>query len=329
MFCAQKTGFVSRRQSWGGLRNGGAGGHRAAGAAGPGLQRAGSPQALSDRPAGVPGPAGPDECAGRGGPARRRGQADPGTQAQEPGEVGSRGAQRPAAGGHTRGRNKYGLAVQDVFTREIATKALPDKRAETVTRAAAEIIPDLVQEEGNYVVTADLGNEFQGLEAALPGGAVHRQKDPSDRNATAVVDRAIQTLKNDLAGMVARRGGGWGEHVDEAAEAYNARPHQAVTVAPEDVETMPTATFRVYQDNATKFQHNKKLTEGRKRRLEEAGAFRAPTNARRSFEPQYGPAREIASIDSMVVRATDGTETLLKHALPVPRGSAEPKAKLT
>ena len=230
---------------------------------------------------------------------------------------------------NTRGRNKYGLVVQDVFTREIATKALPDKRAETVTRAAAEIIPDLVQEEGNYVVTTDLGNEFQGLEAALPGGAVHRQKDPSDRNATAVVDRAIQTLKKDLAGMVARRGGGWGEHVDEAAEAYNARPHQAVTVAPEDVETMPTATFRVYQDNATKFQHNKKLTEGRKRRLEEAGAFRAPTNARRSFKPQYGPAREIASIDSMVVRATDGTETLLKHALPVPRGSAEPKAKLT
>ena len=134
---------------------------------------------------------------------------------------------------NTRGRNKYGLVVQDVFTREIATKALPDKRAETVTRAAAEIIPDLVQEEGNYVVTTDLGNEFQGLEAALPGGAVHRQKDPTDRNATAVVDRAIQTLKKDLAGMVARRGGGWGEHVDEAAEAYNARPHQAVTVAPE------------------------------------------------------------------------------------------------
>ena len=46
---------------------------------------------------------------------------------------------------NTRGRNKYGLVVQDVFTREIATKALPDKRAETVTRAAAEIIPDLVQ----------------------------------------------------------------------------------------------------------------------------------------------------------------------------------------
>ena len=107
---AKKRGAASRRQSWRRaaprrfrsfvcLENGGAGGHRAAGAAGPGLQRAGSPQALSDRPAGVPGPAGPDERAGRGGPARRRGQADPGTQAQESGEVGSRGAQRPAAGG--------------------------------------------------------------------------------------------------------------------------------------------------------------------------------------------------------------------------------------
>ena len=230
---------------------------------------------------------------------------------------------------NTRGANKYGLVVTDVFTREVATKALPDKRAETVTQAAAEIIPDLVQDEGNYVVTTDQGNEFQGLERALPGGVVHRQKDQSDRNATAVVDRAIQTLKKDLAGEVARHGGGWGEHVENVTEAYNARPHQAVYAAPEDVETQPATTFRVYQDNAAKFQHNKELTEGRKRRLEEAGAFRAPTNARRSFEPQYGPARDVAGIDSMVVRATDGTETLLKHALPVPRGSAEPKAKLT
>ena len=229
---------------------------------------------------------------------------------------------------NTRGRNKFGLVATDVFTREVATKALPDKRAETVTQAAAEIIPELVQEEGNYVVTTDLGNEFRGLEAALPGGAVHRQKDPTDRNATAVVDRAIQTLKKDLAGKVARDGGGWAEHADEVAEAYNARPHQAVTVAPEDVETMPAATFRVYQDNARKFKHNDELTRSRQRRLEEAGAFRAPTNAARSFQPQYGAVQEVSSYDSMMVRATD-SETLLKHALPVPRGSAEPKARLT
>ena len=52
------------------------------------------------------------------------------------------------------------------------------------------------------------------------------------------------------------------------------------------------------QDNADKFQHNKELTQG---------AFRAPTNAARSFQPQYGPVKQLASYDSMTVRATDGT----------------------
>ena len=72
--------------------------------------------------------------------------------------------------------------MTDVFTREVATKPLPDKRAETVTQAASEIIPKLVEEEGNYVVTTDMGNEFQGLEQALTEAAVHRQKRPEDRN---------------------------------------------------------------------------------------------------------------------------------------------------
>ena len=45
---------------------------------------------------------------------------------------------------NTQEGSRYRLVVQDVFTRELATKALPDKRAETVTRAAAEIVPQLV-----------------------------------------------------------------------------------------------------------------------------------------------------------------------------------------
>ena len=86
-----------------------------------------------------------------------------------------------------------------------------------------------------------------------------------------MVDGAIQTLKKDLAGKVARDGGGWGDHVDEVAEAY-----EAVAVAPEDVETMPAASFRVYQDNAEKFQHNKDLTEGRQRRARKTGGVPGP-----------------------------------------------------
>ena len=70
-----------------------------------------------------------------------------------------------------------------------------------------------------------------------------------------------------------RHGGDRQGHPDPEEEAYNARPHQAVTVAPEDVETKKAATFRVLRDNAEKFEHNKNLTEGRQRRLEEAGAL--------------------------------------------------------
>ena len=190
---------------------------------------------------------------------------------------------------NTRGPNRYGLVVTDVFTREVAnSKALPNKQSGTVTQAAAEIIPELVQEgEGNYVVTTDQGNEFRGLEGALPEPAVHREKLPSDRNAMAVIDRAIQTLKKDLAGKVARDGGGWAEHVAEVTEAYNARLR-------------------------------------RRRPSGCSGTTRRSSST--SFQPQYGPVREVAGYDSMTVRATDGSETLLKHALPVP---GEPRRRLT
>ena len=153
-----------------------------------------------------------------------------------------------------------------------------------------------MEEEGNYVVTTDMGNEFQGLEQVLPEAAVHRQKRPEDRNATAVIDRAIQTLKKDLAGRAARDRGGWGDHVEQVTSAYNKRPHEAVHAAPEDVEKQPATTFRVYQDNAQKFKHNDALTRSRQRRLQEAGAFRAPTNAARSFQPQYGAAKDLGSL---------------------------------
>ena len=50
------------------------------------------------------------------------------------------------------------------------------------------------------------GNEFATLDRELPE-AVHQTKRPEDRNATAVVDRGIQTLKKDLPqGWRARAG---------------------------------------------------------------------------------------------------------------------------
>ena len=204
----------------------------------------------------------------------------------------------------------------DVFTREAAVEPLQNKNAETVGRATKRAAKELTGDDGNFVVTTDLGNEFATLDRELPENAVHR-------NAIAVVDRGIQTLKKDLATRVARKGGQWSDHFQQTASAYNARPHETVHGAPEDVEKQPATEFRVLQDNADKFQHNKDLTERRVKAVEDAGAFRAPTNAARSFNPQYGDVQRLGAVDSMTVRSTEGRETLLKLALPALQGSGK------
>ena len=148
---------------------------------------------------------------------------------------------------NTRGKTKY---VMDVFTREAAVEPLQNKNAETVGRATKRAVRELTGDDKNFVVTTDLGNEF-AMDRELPE-AVHRTKRPEDRNAIAVVDRGIQTLKKDLATRVARKGGQWSDHFERAAGAYNARPHETVHGAPEDVEKQPATEFRVLQDNADK-----------------------------------------------------------------------------
>ena len=107
-----------------------------------------------------------------------------------------------------------------------------------------------------------------------------------------------------------------------SADARNARPHETAHAAPEDVKKQPATEFRVLQDNADRFQHNKDLTERRIKAIEDAGAFRAPTNAARRFNPQYGDVQQLAAVDSMTVRGAEGRETLLKLALPGPTNQA-------
>ena len=43
--------------------------------------------------------------------------------------------------------------------------------------------------------------------------------------------------------------------------------------------------------------------------VQDAGAFRAPTNAARSFNPQYGDVQQLGAVDSMTVRSTEGRES--------------------
>ena len=116
---------------------------------------------------------------------------------------------------------------------------------------------------------------------------------------------------------MARKGGQWSDHFERAAGAYNARPHETVHGAPEDVEKQLATEFRVLQDNADKFQHNKDLTDRRVKGVEDVGERRR--------------TRRGASTLSTATCSSWGpwSETLLKLALPAPQGSGNAAGRLT
>ena len=160
-------------------------------------------------------------------------KADVGRQVQAPRALGKSAAEGPNDrlqadlidfSQNTRGKTKYGLVVMDVFTREAAVEPLQNKNAETVGRATKRAAQELTGDDGNFVVTTDLGNEFATLDRELSAEAVRRAKRPEDRNAIAVVDRGIQTLKKDLATRVARKGGRPGPTTRGPTRRCTARP---------------------------------------------------------------------------------------------------------
>jgi len=85
------------------------------------------------------------------------------------------------------------------------------------------------------------------------------------------------------------------------------------------------------QDNASKYVHNRSLTQRRMGELKEAGAFRAPTGAERSFQPQYSNIRRIKAggVGSQYVTDVSGRQVLLKQAQPAPEGSTNIRQTLT
>ena len=174
-----------------------------------------------------------------------------------------------------------------------------------------QALNELADGRRDYVVSTDLGGEFASLDSNLPSEAVHRTKEPEDRNAEAVVDRSMQTIKKDLSSVIAKKGGQRDQKLNQVIDAYNARPHATVIWAPEDIEKKPALLFRAYQDNASKFLHNRALTQRRIESVKESGAFRAPTNASRSFNPQFGKVQKRGSVNSMYVTNTGGREFCL------------------
>ena len=234
---------------------------------------------------------------------------------------------------NTKTKQRFALMVQDVYTREVRAKSLPNKTPQVVNEAAQELIPDLVGSgKQDYSITTDKGREWNNFEDAIPEQAVHREK--QSMNDISVLDRAMQTVKKDMsADVIDGSAKNWVQALPGAVEAHNDRPHSTTYVAPSAVESTPIADFRILQDNARKFSVNSTSQQNKKKLLQESGAFRAPTKNTRSFEPQYGDVMQLggrhAGDPPDKVRNTGQGEYLLKEIQPVPRGSANAAGRLT
>ena len=189
---------------------------------------------------------------------------------------------------NTRTKERFALMIADVYTREVRAKTLTNKRPETVNAAMQDLLPDLVEDTTNFAISTDAGQEFSRLdEGGISAGAVHRAK--KGTNDIAVLDRAMQTVKQDSAAAVADGDAkNWVEALPLAIDAHNKRPHSAVFGPPENVESVPAQDFRVLQANARKGLLNRNSQLSKSNTLKEAGAFRAPLPSKRSFEPRYG-----------------------------------------
>ena len=191
-------------------------------------------------------------------------------------------------------RQKYALMLMGVYTREVSSVPLPDKKPSTTNAVMQDVKKSLVHENKNYTISTDKGKEYK----KIPAEAVHREKKAS--NDIAVLDRGMQTLKQDMAGVVADGDArNWVEALPKSGRAHNARPHSAVYGPPETVETNGTQDFRVLQMNAQKGLLNRNLQLNETNALRSAGAFRAPLPSKRSFEPRYGECNYWAGCGTM------------------------------
>ena len=112
----------------------------------------------------------------------------------------------------------------NVFTRKVWAKTVTDKSAASVLAAARVLINRL--EEKPKVLSTDDDLGFQTLSPWLESqGIGHKQSTAdTDKNALAVLDRAVQDVKARLARIVASTGkGGEKEKLERALKGHTAR----------------------------------------------------------------------------------------------------------
>ena len=106
-------------------------------------------------------------------------------------------------------KNRYAVVGTDVFTRKVAIEPVKTKNAATVRGAMRNILRELDADEEDgerrpALIRTDKGNEFSTLNGDKD---IHQARDVRDTSGLAVVDRAIKTIKRDLAAEVGKEKG--------------------------------------------------------------------------------------------------------------------------
>ena len=135
------------------------------------------------------------------------------------------------------------------------------------------------------------GNEFATLDRELPAEAVRRTKRPEDRNAIAVVDRGIQTLKKDLA---------WPARAASGATTFS-RPLRPTTRGPTRRCTAPRKTWRSSREVQAPPRQRRQVPA---QQGPDKPCIKAVEDA--GFNPKYGDVQQLRAVDSMTVRSTEG-----------------------
>jgi transposase InsO family protein len=164
------------------------------------------------------------------------------------------------------------LLVVDVFTRYARTEALSGKTA-TEVLAAFKRICELELDGDDYeklTVTTDRGGEFGGVFRAWleQKGVIWRVRAAGAKNDIAVADRAMATIKKEIARLcVAAKTKNWQQFLSRATKEYNTSATQTLHGSPDGLtEAGPTSKvqrFLLQQDNAKKIEHNDKLNATR------------------------------------------------------------------
>lgn len=195
------------------------------------------------------------------------------------------------------------LLVVSVFSRKAYALPVETKEPAVVAPALTRIIDEIPHEIS--AMTSDAGGEFMSRVAHLLEDRDIAHKLKAAPNDTSVLDRTMQSIKTTIARMLAQRGeleeDGFADVLQDAIRAHNSLTNSAVRDAPNDVDAKDTEagkvlSFMALRDNAKHFAHNNRLTQRRKRNLEEAGAFRRPLNVtkfKRSFHATYGDLERV------------------------------------